>query len=247
MKNKLLNILTDKKKARELGLIIIDTEKILKDLLKFGFKLKYFLYSSDCGGITKKYGIKENIIKVKTFLVKKLADVETSQGFIAIFEIPYQNKLVINKENKIVLFDAIQDPSNAGAIIRSGLAFGFGSYLFLDSVYIFNGKTIRSSAGTCFMAKYSDIVVTDIKKLKKSGYSIIVTDSKKGKDVKQIKNCFNGRFLLVFGNEGTGVRKEITEMSDELVKIDYPNKKVESLNVSNAASILFYEINKIMT
>jgi len=245
MRNKIIDILTDRKNIRENGLIIIDTEKILKDLLESGFKLKYFLHSMDCGKLTEKYGIKENIKKVKHSLINKISGVETNRGFVAVFEMPEYNKLDTGKEKRLVLFDTIQDPSNAGAIIRSGAAFGFDSYLFLDSVYIFNDKAIRSSAGTCFVVKYLDVVIGDIKKIKKSGFSIIATDAEKGKDIKQMKNYFNGRFMLVFGNEGAGIRNEIIDMSDERVKIDYPNKKVESLNVANAASILFYEINKI--
>ncbi len=247
MKNKILDIITDKKKIRSERLIIIDTEKILKDLLEAKFTLKYFLHSGEFSQIAKKYAIKDNIIKVKPSIINKFSDVETSQGFIAVFQIPENNKVDINKEKKIILFDTIQNPSNAGAIIRSGTAFGFDSYLFLDSVYIFNGKSIRSSAGTCFMIKYADIVIDDIKNLKKKGFDIIATDVEKGKDVKQISNYFNGKFVLVFGNEGYGIRDEILNIVDAKVKIDYPNKKVESLNVAVAAGILFYEINKLIS
>lgn len=247
MKNTITDILTDKKKIREQGLIIIDTEKILKDLIYMGYKLKYFLYSRDCDKLIKKYKIRDNIIKIKQSLLNKLSNVETNQGFAGVFEIPKDNKINLLQEKKFVLFDTIQDPANAGAIIRSGVAFEFYNYLFLDSVYIFNNKTIRSSAGTCFVIKYADIKINDLERLKKSNYKIIITDSKEGKNINDIKNYLTNKFVLVFGNEGSGIRQEIKKNADEIVKIDYPDKRVESLNVSNAAGILFYEINKILT
>ncbi|HPD18973.1 MAG TPA: RNA methyltransferase [Candidatus Goldiibacteriota bacterium] len=246
MGNDILETLTDKKKLREQGLIIVDTEKILKDLIKSDFKLKCFLCSQEGRKITEKYGITENVIKIKPSLVRKLSDVETNQGFVAVFERPSGNKADFYKEKKLVLFDTIQDPANAGAMIRSGVAFGFETYLFLDSVYIFNDKTIRSSAGVCFTAKYSDVTFNDVKKLKENDFRIITTDPEKGKDVRDVKNGFADKFVIVFGNEGKGIRNEIMKISDERIKIDYPNKKVESLNVSTAAGILFYEIYNIL-
>ncbi len=242
--NNVVDILKDKKKIRQQGLIIIDNEKIFKDLLNYGLKPKYFLYSSD-NDIIKKYSIKKDIIiKVKNSIINKFSDVEKNRGFVAVFEAPQENKLFAIKESKLILFDTIQDPANAGAIIRSGAAFGFDSYLFLNTVYIFNDKTIRSSAGACFMVKYTDVVLNDIIKLKQNNYKIIITDTEKGKDIKDIKKYLTNRFILVFGNEGAGITEEVRKIADESVKIDYPNRKVESLNVSNAASILFYELSR---
>lgn len=246
MRNKIIEMLLDKKQLRENNLIIVDTEKILKDLLNTGFNLRYFLYSEKAEELIKKYNIKADTIKTKTFIIKKLSNVETNQGFVAVFGAPLNNKLEAIKEKQLILFDKIQDPTNAGAIIRSGTAFGFYSYLFLDSVYIFNNKTIRSSAGTCFMVKYKDTDMTEIKKLKDNGFKILITDKEKGKDIRDLKKYLKEKFLLVFGNEGEGIRNEIKEISDEKINIDYPDKKVESLNVSNAASIIFYEINNIL-
>jgi TrmH family RNA methyltransferase len=96
------------------------------------------------------------------------------------------------------------------------------------------------------MVKYKDTDIAEIKKLKENGFKLLITDKEKGKDIRELKKYLKERFILVFGNEGEGIRNEIREISDEKVNIDYPDKKVESLNVSNAASILFYEINNIL-
>ena len=57
-----------------------------------------------------------------------------------------------------------------------------------------------------------------------------------------------GRNVLLFGSEGYGLRKHTLENSDFLMKIKI-NNKIESLNVSNSASIVFHylkhNINKI--
>ena len=50
--------------------------------------------------------------------------------------------------------------------------------------------------------------------------------------------------ILLFGSEGYGLRKHTLEYTDYLVKISI-NQKVESLNISNSASLVFHYINKV--
>ena len=47
---------------------------------------------------------------------------------------------------------------------------------------------------------------------------------------------------MLFGSEGFGMRKHTTKYTDFLVKIDI-NKKIESLNISNSAAIVFHHLN----
>jgi 23S rRNA (guanosine2251-2'-O)-methyltransferase len=47
---------------------------------------------------------------------------------------------------------------------------------------------------------------------------------------------------LLFGSEGFGMRKHSVKYTDFLVKIDI-NKKIESLNISNSAAIVFHHLN----
>ena len=49
--------------------------------------------------------------------------------------------------------------------------------------------------------------------------------------------------ILLFGSEGYGIKKHTEKYTDFLVKIEI-NQNVESLNISNSASIVFHHINQ---
>ena len=53
-----------------------------------------------------------------------------------------------------------------------------------------------------------------------------------------------GHNVLLFGSEGYGLKYQTKKNSDFLLKIDI-NKKVESLNISNSASVAFHYINNL--
>ena len=67
-------------------------------------------------------------------------------------------------------------------------------------------------------------------------------DAKSCKDFTELK-C-EGNFVLLFGSEEYGMKKLTEKYTDFLVKIGI-NKKIESLNISNSATIVFHHINKL--
>jgi len=67
-------------------------------------------------------------------------------------------------------------------------------------------------------------------------------DAKSCKDFTELK--WEGNFVLLFGSEGYGMKKLTEKYTDFLAKIGI-NKKIESLNISNSATIVFHHINKL--
>ena len=63
-----------------------------------------------------------------------------------------------------------------------------------------------------------------------------------GKDF--IRHDWSGNNVLLFGSEGYGLKYQTIKKVDFLLRI-ITNKKVESLNVSNSASIVFHQVDKI--
>ena len=55
---------------------------------------------------------------------------------------------------------------------------------------------------------------------------------------------WHGRNVLLFGSEGYGLKFQTKKKADFLLKIDI-NDKVESLNISNSASIVFHYLNTL--
>ena len=55
---------------------------------------------------------------------------------------------------------------------------------------------------------------------------------------------WNGKNVLLFGSEGYGLKHQTTKNADFLLRINI-NKKIESLNISNSAAVVFHYINNL--
>ena len=137
-------------------------------------------------------------------------------------------------KEKLIFLDGVQDPGNVGTILRTALAFSYsGVILSNDCASIYSQKVISASKGSIFhLPIYEDV---SLEELKEMGYEIIVTALNNSIDYNEIKP--NGKFVLVFGNEGQGVSENSLNLASKIVKIDI-SSKVESLNVAIAAGIL---------
>jgi len=83
---------------------------------------------------------------------------------------------------------------------------------------------------------------TTLKYLKTKNFWICGFDKNGKKDFTE--HDWNGNNVLLFGSEGYGLKYQTLKNSDFLLKIDI-NKKIESLNISNSASIVFHYINNL--
>lgn len=143
--------------------------------------------------------------------------------------------------NKILVLDGIQDPGNLGTIIRSSVAFGIDTIILSkDTVDLYNSKVIRATQGMIFNINIIEKdLLTFLPTLK--GYKIFGTKVDGGKDLKNVEKL--EKFVIIVGNEGNGVKKEILDLCDEYIYICM-NSSCESLNVGVATSIILYELNK---
>ena len=83
---------------------------------------------------------------------------------------------------------------------------------------------------------------TALKYLKSKNFWINGFNSESNKDFTQ--HDWNEKNVLLFGSEGYGLKYQTKKNTDFLLKIDI-NKNVESLNISNSASIIFHYIHQI--
>jgi len=91
------------------------------------------------------------VVSDKTF--RELASTETPQGVIALVRPPVSalDQMTFGDDPLVVVLDGVQDPGNAGAIVRAAEAFGASGVVFLKgTVNPYNPKCIRGSAGSVF-------------------------------------------------------------------------------------------------
>jgi TrmH family RNA methyltransferase len=150
----------------------------------------------------------------------------------------------------IVVLAGVQDPGNLGTILRSSEAFGSaGVVLGEGTVSPFNSKVVRASAGSVFRlpvihgqvhgrAKSATKLDEVSEKLRAQGVRLIATSSHKGTPLDQ--SDLKGRTAIFFGNEGSGLPRDVMAKMDEFISIPHA-EQVESLNAGVAASIVLYE------
>ncbi|MHB1376529.1 MAG: 23S rRNA (guanosine(2251)-2'-O)-methyltransferase RlmB [Candidatus Humimicrobiaceae bacterium] len=151
------------------------------------------------------------------------------------------------KNTKLIILDNVTDVGNFGGIIRSAFAFEFDGIIIPKHRSVEVNKDVsRASAGTLEEINIYQVtnLVQSIKLLKENGFWIYGTDVGIEKNILPVeKTDFTFPMALILGSEDKGISRLSRENSDFLVKIDI-NKELDSINVSVAAGIIFYEINK---
>lgn len=144
----------------------------------------------------------------------------------------------------IVLLDELQDPHNVGAIIRSAVAFGASAILIPEHAQTqINGTVIKTSSGMVFAIPIVRIgnVNTTLAKLKDEGFWTYALSGEG--ETKLHTTTFDSPTVLVIGGEGEGIRMKTLETCDFKLSIK-TSQLCESLNASNAASVVMYEWKK---
>ena len=178
-------------------------------------------------------------IYVSDKVFKYLSQLENYKGAIGICLKKQEREI----KGNVLILDNVQDPGNLGTIIRSAVAFNVDTVILSeDTVDLYNFKSIRASQGMLF---HLNIIRADLQTminyLKNKNYKIYGTKVINAKELKNVEKP--EKFAIIMGNEGSGVKKEILDVCDEYLYIK-TNPLCESLNVSIAASIILYELEK---
>jgi 23S rRNA (guanosine2251-2'-O)-methyltransferase len=142
----------------------------------------------------------------------------------------------------VVLLDGITDVRNLGAISRSAECAGFHAMVIpLKGSAQINADAIKTSAGAlnslpvCRVSSLPDTV----KYLHECGFQIIAATEKAENNI--FTADFKQPTAIVMGAEDTGIDPRLLKMADALVKIPLLGT-IQSLNVSAAASVIFFEL-----
>tara|TARA_B100000902_G_scaffold211615_1_gene201214 strand:- start:1702 stop:2445 length:744 start_codon:yes stop_codon:yes gene_type:complete len=181
-----------------------------------------------------KYSTKENLLH---------------QGYVA--EIEQFEKPILKdfiKENKDITFvclDGVTDPRNIGSLIRSAASFNIDGIIIKERNFPRESKLMYKAASGAI--EYMNIfevsnINSALKNLKEKNFWVYGFDGNGDKDFTEIE--WIGNNVLLFGSEGFGMHQHTSKYADFLVKIDI-NDKIESLNISNSAAIVFHHLSFI--
>lgn len=175
-----------------------------------------------------------------------MADTVTPQGVIAVFaqfSTPLE-ELLASGPKLVAVLEEVQDPGNAGTIIRAADAAGAdGVVLAGHSVDPYNPKVVRSTTGSLF---HLPVVVGGelaevLGALRGAGLQIVAADVK-GDDLLEARQAgvLDAPTAWLFGNEARGLRDDLLQLADRALVVPIYGR-AESMNLATAASVCLYE------
>lgn len=242
--------LHDKKERRKQRCFLVEGLRFVREALSSAMTVDRICFSTD--GVNRLYGelsglVPENlpILEVPDALFRQMAETENPQGVLAVVRIPDHSLPGVYRQGfRGLVLDNLQDPGNAGTVIRSAHALGFDAVVAANgSVDIFNSKVLRSTMGSIFHIPVIDNVDLEafLGFVRERGIALIVSCVEGATPCHEAD--LSGEFFLAVGNEGKGVSDAMLTAAQKRVLIPMPGG-AESFNAGVAASILMYESNR---
>ena len=216
--------------------------------------LRVFLTEESKKNIHKRNPNKNLLNDVKVyFKTKKELDKYSTrenlqhQGYVA--EIEHLQKPILKEyiktknEMTLICLDGVTDPRNIGSLIRSAASFNIDGVIIKERNFPSESKLLYKAASGAI--EYINIfevsnINSTLKNLKDKNFWVYGFDGNGKKDFTDIE--WKGNNVLLFGSEGSGMHKHTSKYADFLVKIEI-NEKIESLNISNSAAIVFHHLS----
>lgn len=176
-------------------------------------------------------------------MLSKACAATTAQPVAAVVEMIHRplSGLAGTRPDPVVVCVGLQDPGNAGTVLRSAAASGAGAVVFCEgAVDVYNPKAVRASAGALFHVPVVAAAPAGetLDELARWGLRRIATVANGGRpyDAADLaRPC-----ALILGSEGHGLPAELGDRLDEAVTIPMVTS-TESLNVAMAASVVCFE------
>jgi len=180
-------------------------------------------------------------------LFQSIASTGTTQGVMALIDPPvWPLERLFGTRPLVVVLDSLQDPGNAGSIVRVAEAFGASGAVFLKgAVSPFNPKVLRASAGSLFRLPFlhgidPDSIRDTFEQRSIQLYAAVPT--RPGTLARPLSSVdLTTPCGIIIGNEAHGVGETLQLAASG---ITIPTARVESLNAAVAAGVLLYEARR---
>lgn len=232
---KWLHSLQQLKFRQKYGLFLAEGDKIVNELINSKFAI-HSLYATDPYILKIKNNALPQIEVITEAELKHISTLTTPNKALGVFNIPNYTIPPLAPSNYYLALDGIRDPGNMGTIIRTAAWFGIDTlFLSEDCVDVYNPKVVQSTMGSI---AHVAMIPTNIESLIDQFHGPIYSTSLQGEDLNEI---IMQPGIIIMGNEANGVKKEIMNKCNKLIKIPGFGK-AESLNVAVATGIICHKI-----
>lgn len=237
--------LKTKKGRKEQQLFLVEGIRLVEELLQSSWEPVYLLWDVGTEELSEK--VVEKAKKRNTVIVEMspaafaaVSDTVTPQGVMVIAALPPTSPVY---PEHVLLLDEVQDPGNAGTLLRAAEAFGLEEVVCsMGTVDPFAPKVVRAAMGGLFHLRVQAIdALPYIHTWSETWPQGQVISTQAAAEHQCHEADFTKPTLLIVGSEATGVSDKLIEASDNTVQIPMSGQ-AESLNAAMAGSILMYEM-----
>lgn len=238
-----------RKHRQKQGLFRVEGVRLAEMAAESGWEIVFGLYTQELakkergGRLLARLRERGPLYEISEQLARRVAATDTPQGIFLVMRQPAWRSMELQTTGAAlyVVLDGVQDPGNAGTIIRTADAIGAdGVILTKGSVDIYSDKVVRASMGSIFhLPILQDLEPAELCELvKRKGWQLLATALD---DTAQplFAADFRRSSAIVFGNEGNGVSRELLVAAQKVYIPMYG--RAESLNVGVSAAVVLYE------
>lgn len=250
---RLLSLARDlrRRRARERhGLFVAEGIRTVEEVVGAGLRVRGALVAPALDATPRGRALREALAargvavrEVDDATFATAADTESPQGVLAIAEPPpHVLASVVAAADRLLVLDGIQDPGNAGTMLRTAAALGAGGVIALPgTVDLWSAKVVRGGMGAHVRlpALHADWAQLDAA-LRERDVALWGADMA-GDAVDGLAAAVPDRLAVAVGNEGAGLSDALRARAARLVSIPIADG-VESLNAGVAAGILLYAL-----
>lgn len=239
-----------KKDRMKEGCFVLEGLRLVTDALRSGAALTHLFWTEE--GFARFQNEQPaaldgvRCVLISDALGAMLSQTEHSQGVYAICRMPEQPSLtqLLHSGGIYAVLHQLQDPGNAGMILRTADALGLDGVIYSASCDIYSPKVVRATMGSLFRVRVccTDSIEPVMAACRHAGVETCAAVV--GKEAELVGQCcFQPGTAIVIGNEGSGLPDAVSSACDRRVTIPM-HGTIESLNAAMAAGIILWEAKR---
>ena len=233
--------LQQKKYRDESGKFLLEGLKAIEEAFDSEIEIEYIFVTKEKAS---HYDfLDDKVIYTTPLVLNKMSTTDSVPDAVAVGYQKHFDEDILLSAKRVALFENIKDLGNLGTILRTATAFSLDAIiLFGNTVDLYNPKCVRASVGNLwktpvFQSKEMMFLKAYFNNFKRIATLPKANDSTYLKDFQA-----QGKTLVMFGAESDGLSEELINFATDKITIEMDSSKVESLNLSMSAGIIFYKL-----
>ena len=224
------------------GQLVLEGDRLIGDALASGGQPSLALYSPERADYSLVAALQNRdceLLPVSDEILRHLSDTRQPAGLMAVFKLP--RPAIPRASQRILILDALREPGNLGAILRTAAAAGVQlAILAPGCVDPYNPKVMRAGMGAHFRLP---IVEASWQEIAAFCHDLPVYTASAEAPLSYSDVDWRQAWALIMGNEAHGISRAARRLAQDSVAIPMSGA-AESINVASAAAVILFEAQR---